>query len=305
LRRTQIETLRNDSKQAQVVAATQSKSAKMQKADAEIEALERQLANLRQVYKDNYPSVRQVQQFLQVARDNRAKIQDEEAAAAAVAAAAAAETKSDEPVMNPAVKREIDNLELAIQYSESQIKAKDVEIEDARKQLKAMNATAANAQASLASAPVGAQEYAEILREQALAKDKYNKASSTLTMAEAGFKMEDRKQGETLSVLDAASLPSEPASPKRGMVVAIGAGIGILLGIVVAGAREMKDTSLKNLKDVRAYTQMAILGSVPLLEIDFVVRRRRRIAWLGWTSACLMSVLVMAGAMVYYYASKG
>ena len=63
--------------------------------------------------------------------------------------------------------------------------------------------------------------------------------------------------------------------------------LGMLLGLVIASAREMKDTSLKNLKDVRAYTQMAILGSIPLLENDFVVRRRRRLAWLGWTTACL------------------
>ncbi len=64
---------------------------------------------------------------------------------------------------------------------------------------------------------------------------------------------------------------------------------------MIAGAREMKDTSLKNLKDVRAYTQMAILGSVPLLENDFVVRRRRRLAWLGWTTACLAAAVVMSG----------
>ena len=71
------------------------------------------------------------------------------------------------------------------------------------------------------------------------------------------------------------------------------------LGLVIAGAREMKDTSLKNLKDVRAYTQMAILGSVPLLENDFVVRRRRRMAWLGWTTACLAAAVVMSGSVVY------
>jgi hypothetical protein len=68
--------------------------------------------------------------------------------------------------------------------------------------------------------------------------------------------------------------------------------------------REMKDTSVKNLKDVRAYTKMPILGSVPLLENDFVVRRRRRIAWLGWTVACLSAALIMAGSVVYYFTTK-
>ena len=34
-----------------------------------------------------------------------------------------------------------------------------------------------------------------------------------------------------------------------------------MLGLCLAGAREVKDTALKNLKDVRAYTQLPVLGS--------------------------------------------
>src|ERR1700749_2113200 len=116
--------------------------------------------------------------------------------------------------------------------------------------------------------------------------------------------MEGRKQGETLELLDSPTLPINPTQPKRPMIISIGAGLGLLLGSVIAGASEMKDTSLKNLKDVRAYTQMAILGSVPLLENDFVVRRRRRLAWLGWTTACLAAAVLMSGSIVYYMATK-
>ena len=88
------------------------------------------------------------------------------------------------------------------------------------------------------------------------------------------------------------------------MVILLGAGLGLILGISIAGFREMKDTSLKNLKDVRAYTQMSILGSVPLLENDFVVRRRRRLSWLSWSTACLGAAVVMSGSVVYYYVSR-
>jgi hypothetical protein len=88
------------------------------------------------------------------------------------------------------------------------------------------------------------------------------------------------------------------------MVVGIGALVGLVVGVVLAGAREMKDTSLKNLKDVRAYTQLPILGSVPLLENDLVVKRRRRFAWFAWSLACLTGIAVMSGSVVYYYATK-
>ena len=77
-----------------------------------------------------------------------------------------------------------------------------------------------------------------------------------------------------------------------------------MLGLFVAGGREMKDTSLKNLKDVRAYTNLQVLGSVPLLENDLVVRRKRRVYWLAWSSATITGVLVMIGS-VYYYYTKG
>jgi capsular polysaccharide biosynthesis protein len=137
-----------------------------------------------------------------------------------------------------------------------------------------------------------------------MAKAKYVELEERLSKAELAKDMEDRKQGETLELLDPASLPLYPTEPKRPLVISLGAALGFIMGVVIAGAREMKDTSLKNLKDVRAYTQMAILGSIPLLENDFVVRRRRRLAWLGWTTASLASAVTMAGAIVYYYVSK-
>ena len=61
---------------------------------------------------------------------------------------------------------------------------------------------------------------------------------------------------------------------------------------------------LKNLKDVRAYTQLPVLGSIPLLENDLIVRRGRRLAWLAWSTACLVGVIIMSSSVVYYFATK-
>ena len=69
-------------------------------------------------------------------------------------------------------------------------------------------------------------------------------------------------------------------------------------------SREVKDTSLKNLKDVRAYSRLTILGSIPLLEDDFVVRRRRRINALLWATAGLVGVLIMTGSVYWYVVGK-
>jgi hypothetical protein len=151
---------------------------------------------------------------------------------------------------------------------------------------------------------LGEQQYGDLLRERDMARTKYMDLDAKLNTSQIAKELESRGQGEQLETLDPASLPQNPTEPKRPVIIGIGAGLGLLLGVVIAAAREMKDTSLKNLKDVRAYTQMAILGSVPLLENDFVVRRRRRIAWLGWTTACLLAAVTMAGSVVFYYATK-
>jgi hypothetical protein len=49
---------------------------------------------------------------------------------------------------------------------------------------------------------------------------------------------------------------------------------------------------------------LTVLGSIPLLENDLVVRRRRRLAWLAWSTACLAGCLIMAGSVIFYYANK-
>jgi hypothetical protein len=56
---------------------------------------------------------------------------------------------------------------------------------------------------------------------------------------------------------------------------------------------------LKNLKDVRAYTNMPVLSSIPLLENALLVRRKRRLIWLAWSSAIIVGFILMGGAVYY------
>jgi uncharacterized protein involved in exopolysaccharide biosynthesis len=200
--------------------------------------------------------------------------------------------------------REGRDIEASIRRFQSALEARDLDLQDNTKQLKAVNDAIKGFEGRMSTIPLGEKQYADLLRDRDLVKERFVDLSGKLGKAEIAQEMEGRKQGETLEVLDPASLPTAPTEPKRAMVILLGAALGLVLGIGIAGAREMKDTSLKNLKDVRAYTQMSILGSVPLLENDFVVRRRRRLAWLGWTTACLAAAVVMSGSVVYYYVSK-
>ena len=95
--------------------------------------------------------------------------------------------------------------------------------------------------------------------------------------------MEEVKAGENLEVVDWPNLPTAP----RSRIGGLGGGGHILRfrgGVVLAAIKEVKNTSLKNLKDVRAYTNLPVLSSIPLLENALLVRRKRRLVWLAWST---------------------
>jgi polysaccharide chain length determinant protein (PEP-CTERM system associated) len=272
------------------------KSPELLDAEHDLNASQDQLTSLRQHYKDSFPDVQ-----IAIARVEgaRKKVKDIQTADAAKTPDAAPVTASGQQTV-----RESRDIEASIRRFESALEARDLDLQDNTKQLKAVNDAIKGFEGRMSTVPLGEKQYADLLRDRDLVKERFVDLSEKLGKAEIAQEMEGRKQGETLELLDPASLPTTPTEPKRPVVILVGAAFGLVLGIGIAGFREMKDTSLKNLKDVRAYTQMSILGSVPLLENDFVVRRRRRLAWLSWTTACLAAAVVMSGSVVYYYVSK-
>lgn len=272
------------------------KSERMLEAERDIRNLEDALALARQRFTEAYPDVQNLKNRLELAKQKKVQIQKEEAENKTLATAA--------PPANRQLQMAVVDVDGNVQRLESASRQRDLEIADLDNQIKQAQTAINKLEAQISAAPLGEQQYGDLVREREIAKQKYIDLDARLSAAEISKDLETRGQGERLELLDAASLPQYPTEPKRPMVIGVGAGLGLLLGVVIAAAREMKDTSLKNLKDVRAYTQMSILGSVPLLENDFVVRRRRRIAWLGWTTACLMAAVTMAGSVVYYYATK-
>jgi succinoglycan biosynthesis transport protein ExoP len=276
------------------------KNLKLQEAEHDVQTVETQLNLLLQKYTDDWPEVRNTRGRLVVAKQLRDDLikEDEKAKKAEPTTPTVAKTQ------NPQQVRELRDYDNRIRQFQTAVEAKDMEIVSLNKQMVQINEQTRVYMGRVETLPAGERQYGDLLRDKEIAKAKFVKLDGDLQKAQIAQDMEGRKQGETLELLDPASLPLNPTEPKRPVIVSIGAAIGLMLGIVIAGALEMKDTSLKNLKDVRAYTKMAILGSIPLLENDFVVRRRKRLAWLGWTTASLVAVVIMSGSVVYYYVTK-
>jgi polysaccharide chain length determinant protein (PEP-CTERM system associated) len=289
----------------QQTQAYREKNDKLARAELEVTSAQTRLDLLLQQYKEDWPDVKTVRGQLEVATKRRDDLLKEESSAKKTdAATTAAATPAPAKPSTPVQTRELRDYDARIRTLQTAIEGKDLEIAGYNKEIARVNEQIHLFAGRVETVPAGARQYGDLLREKEIARAKYVDLDAKLQHAQIAQDMESRKQGETLEILDPASLPITQTDPKRPMIISIGAGIGLLLGVVIAGALEMKDTSLKNLKDVRAYTQIAILGSIPLLENDFVVRRRKRLAWLGWTTASLAAVVIMSGSIVYYYVTK-
>jgi uncharacterized protein involved in exopolysaccharide biosynthesis len=268
--------------------------------DRDIAKAEDALSLLRQSYKDSHPDVQRASSFLTAKRKERDQY-------AAQLASAKPVTTPGRPGPSPAASAAPNptrELQANIARLQAQIQSKDMELEELNRQLEAARARSKTLQTQVAASPLARSAYMALLRDRENAATRYQGMTLRLQESTLSTNLDKRGQGETLEQLEAASLPSTPSAPKRPIIIFVAAALGIAVGIGLATARELKDVSLKNLKDVRAYTRLTILGSVPLLENDFVVRRRRRMAWLGWSAAFVIGVLLMSGSVIYYYTSK-
>ena len=263
--------------------------------ERQIQMAEANLTALREKYKDTHPDVRAAQAQLDGFKQLRdGLLKEEEKKAATVP------KKKESPLASPEQMR----LEEETTRLHSQIQSKDMEIEGGAKEQSRLNKLIKEYQIRIDAIPGGATEYVQITRDYNLSKQKYEELMVKSNQSAMATDLDYRQRGASLSVFEPASLPQSPAKPNRWLIIAAGVSLGLGMGVFLAAGREMKDTSLKNLKDVRAYTGLPVLGSVPLVQSDLVVQRKRRLAWLAWSFACVAGFAMMLGS-VYFYFTKG
>lgn len=284
----------------EVPQAQQARDNRLGQIDAEINQLENALTGLRERYRDDHPDVDRVSNLLKQRRSDREKLQAEILSA----------TSRPDPAARPRVvkqapdSKEVRSLQNEINNLKARYQSKELELEDNSRQLKEAREKIRALNAQLDMSPAAQMALNDLLRERDNLQDRYEKMSDSVEKTRLANELDTRKQSEQLAMLDPPVLPQDPTSPQRTFIIVGGLLIGLVLGGGITAFREMKDTSLKNLKDVRAYTRLAVLASIPMLENDFVVRRRRRMQWLAWSGASVLSVLLMAGSVAYYFTSK-
>src|SRR5581483_4743803 len=261
--------------------------------------LQNNLSEARKMYRDDYPPIKNL-----IARIDNLQKQKEEAEKADLAPEASISAPTGPTavkVTNPEVALHLEELKNQINNVKISITTTNGEIQTRQARITELNRRITEYQARIEAAPLNEQTYAQLIGDYNLAKEQYDEFVKRREQSETQENMREHQAGESLEVLDAASLREESFEPNRALWGGIGTALGMFLGVMLAGAKEMKDTSLKNLKDVRAYTNLPVLSSIPLLENALLVRRKRRLFWLAWASAFIIGTIAMSGAMYYHF----
>jgi succinoglycan biosynthesis transport protein ExoP len=275
----------------------------LEQLNKQIESGELQLQQYLQSFKETYPDIRNLRKNLAVLAKRRDELQakqDELLAADAVKPKDAPKKSTNFQVAQSqtAVVGDIDSTNALLKNidTERAYKQKDLEninrqIDEYRNRLSATSSIEAR--------------YADLLREQGNATANYQTMLQKQELVAQNSELIQRKAGEKLDILDPASIPTNPFSPNRYMIVGGGLAASFILGLALAGVQEAKDTSLKNLKDVRAYTNLPVLCSIPLLENTLLVKRKKRITYLAWSAAVILGIIAICSALFYYYSAGG
>jgi len=227
---------------AQASAAGPS-AASPQTEEQELQSLLAQQNNLNAHYTSSYPAVIEINRKI---ADLRRKMAQSPAAPASAASTAA--TGGNGSIT-------IQDLRARIRSAEQGIQAKRAEQVQLNKQIH-------DYQSRIQSTPQVEEQFKELTRDAQTSQGQYDSLRDKLNEAQQATDLQNRQEGETFSVLDAANLPDNPTFPKRRVFAAGGFAAGFAFGLLLVALLEFKDTALRTERDVWAFTKLPTLAII-------------------------------------------
>jgi polysaccharide chain length determinant protein (PEP-CTERM system associated) len=232
---------------------------------ARLAAKRNELADLRQRYRDTYPDVIRL-------RDEVAALEQEVSSEPAAPDAPAVASGSSRSERLRGLLRELEGEIDARKADEARLR---LEIGQQIQRLE--------------GEPVRRRGYEEVARDRQATRDLYDAVRKRYEQALLDEGDPARPASSPFRILDPAIVPVDPVAPDR-MILLVAALLGSLaLGAAVAAVAETLDTSLHTADDVRAFTRVPIVTSIPVIVTAGALRARRRRAAL--IAACTVVAL--------------
>lgn len=156
------------------------------------------------------------------------------------------------------------------------IQGVDNEVGRQEKLLAQTNAQINEVQAQLSRVPQAEVALSSLDRDYQTKKAAYDELLLKKQKSDLNVAATNSAQGETIQVIDPASLPVRPVAPQRPMLVALGLALGLAFGLVFAAVFEVpRLLTIQTVDDARHYTGLPVLISVPELLTPREQRRAR------------------------------
>jgi polysaccharide chain length determinant protein (PEP-CTERM system associated) len=213
-----------------------------------IEEIRHQLTQSEAQFTEKHPDVVRLREQLAIMEREHKAAEAEEARKRQDAQAAA---RAGDPNLPPP------------EFRRRTIESLGTELEKLRKDEASIRQTIAAFEQRLESSPQREQDYAFITRDYTAAKEQYDSLLKRYEEAQMTQSLETDRAGETFRVLEPALPPEGPAEPNRFRLLIM----GLLLAAAAAAAavliREQFDTAFHTVDELRDYTTVPVLVSIP------------------------------------------
>jgi uncharacterized protein involved in exopolysaccharide biosynthesis len=181
----------------------------------------------------------------------------------------------------------------------TQIHAADTDIRAFRIQQVSMKDKLQMYRQRLEDAPKVEQEYMALLRDYQNASSKHQEVMNKILEARISEGMEEGQKGEKFTLIDPASYPEKPVSPKRWLIFLAGVIMSLGVGAGSVALAEHLDHSVNNSGDLERLTGLPVLGAISRIQTSEDITRARRKRRLIWTVTG--SVLIMGLALFHFF----
>lgn len=208
--------------------------------------------------------------------------------------AEAAEARKREEAEAAAKRATADPAAPSPQLRRRTLESLDMELEKLRQEEAGIRQTIAAFEQRLETSPQRQQEYQLITRDYTAAKDLYDSLLKRYDEAQLTESMETDRAGERFRILEPALPPEGPTAPNRLRLLIM----GLLLAAAAAAAavlvREQFDTAFHSVDEIREFTAVPVLVSIPPIGPTSVSHRFKMAFAMASTLAAIALVATTA-----------
>ncbi|MBV8857693.1 MAG: hypothetical protein JOZ02_12230 [Acidobacteria bacterium] len=190
-------------------------------------------------------------------------------------------------------------LDPRIGFNKAEIQRLEAEAKRQQVQLDRTEADIASVSAQLGGVPITEVELEAIQREYETEKTIYDQTVEQRNKAETMAQVAGRAQGESIAVIDPASMPQQPVAPKRPLLMLLGLVAGLVVGVALAAAFEVpRLLTVQTSEDAEHYTGLPVLVALPML-LTAREQRRLKARRAALALAAVVATVVTAPALAF------